>query len=60
MLKNPEKLSKSLSTYYYNIAQQFTFMYVCTYVPMYVLFLMIISDVFVSALKIDGYNENKC
>ena len=53
MLKNPKKLSKSLSAQYYNIAQQFTFMYVCMYVPMYVSFLMIKSDVFVSDLKID-------
>ena len=60
MLKNPKKLSNSLSAQYYNIAQQFTFMYVCMYVPMYVSFLMIKSDVFVSALKIDGYNKNKC
>ena len=40
-------------------------MYVCTYVRMYVCtyvfvsFLKIKSDVFVSALKIDGYNKNK-
>ena len=68
MLKNPKKLSKSLSAQYYNIAQQSTFMYVytyvrmyvCMYVPIYVSFLMINSDVFVSALKIDGYNKNKC
>ena len=60
MLKNPKKLSKSLSAQYYNVAQQFTFMYVCMYVPMYVSSLMIKSDVFVSALKIDGYNKNKC
>ena len=60
MLKNPKKLSNSLSAQYYNIAQQFTFMYVCMYVPMYVSFLMIKSDVFVSDLKIDGYNKNKC
>ena len=32
-------------------------MYVCMYV--FVSFLMIKSDVFVSALKIDGYNKNK-
>ena len=53
MLKNPKKLSKSLSAQYYNIAQQSTFMYVytyvrmyvCMYVPIYVSFLMINSDV---------------
>ena len=32
MLKNPLKLTNSLSAQYYNIAHQFTFMYVCTYV----------------------------
>ena len=36
MLKNPKKLSKSLSAQYYNIAQQFTFMCVCMYVCAYV------------------------
>ena len=36
-------------------------MLVCMYVCMYVFvsFLMIKLDVFVSALKIDGYNKNK-
>ena len=60
MCKNPEKISKSLSAQYYNIAQQFTFMYVCMCVPKYVSFLMIKSCVFVSDLKIDGHNKNKC
>ena len=54
MSKNPKKLSKSLSAQYYNIAQQFTLMYVCyvhIYIRMYVSFFMIKSDVFVSTLK---------
>ena len=46
MLKNPKKLTKSLSAQYYNDSQQFTFMYVCTYVRMYISFLMIKLDVF--------------
>ena len=63
MLKNPLKLTKSLSAQYYNIAQQFEFLYACTYVHMYVCmyafvsFLMIKSGVFVSTLKINGYNK---
>ena len=36
MLKNPFKLTKSFSAQYYNIAQQFTFMYVRTHVHMYI------------------------
>ena len=79
MLKNPLKLTKSLSAQYYNIAQHISFLYVCTYVRMHVYtyvrrtyvciyvcmyafvsFLMIKSGVFVSALKIDWYNKNKC
>ena len=40
MFKNPFKLTRSFSAQYYNIAQQFTFMYVrmyiCIYVCMYV------------------------
>ena len=64
MSKNPKKLSKSLSAQYYNIAQQFTLMYVC-YVHIYVCtyVCIIFHDkirCFCEYSKDDGYNKNKC
>ena len=67
MLKNPLKVKvivrptlKILLSNFRFFVRMYVRMYARTYVLMYVSFLMIKSGVFVSALKIDGYNKNKC